>query len=167
MVCAQDAGTAVSVAAADSPNGWHSKSILMGGRVGWRRRGEGRGWGCGVQWDWAGLCQTHSATQPARERRPTGGRTLAGKRSHGDWVTTELDQGCGKQHLLNTLARSQSHTHKHMQTHQRTLRPCSCTQRVTKGNLREDWGRQLGTRQFQTNACLYLLASWHWVERGF
>lgn len=99
---------AVSVAAADSHNGWHSKSILMGGWV--RQRGGG-------VWDWAGLRRTHSAPQPVRQRLSTGGRTLAGKRSHGDWVTTELDQGCGKQHLLSTLAHSQSHTHINTPAH--------------------------------------------------
>lgn len=154
MVCTQDAGPAVSVAAADCHDGWHSKSILMGGCVG-QGGGQGKRWG---KWG-LDLRQTHSASQ---------GETVDGwENTRREELTRRLSYHGIRSGLWETAPPEHAHTLSFTQTHPgahsgRTL-PHTKKKRVTQGNLREDWGRQLGTRQFQTNACLYLLASWHMV----
>lgn len=56
----------------------------------------------------------------------------------------------------HTCTLSVTHTYKHAGAHSGRTRT---HKGVTRGNLWEDWGRQLGTRQFQTNTRLYLSAS--------
>jgi len=100
MVCAQDASGDVSAAAAAGSQSWHSKPIRAS------RCAEGPGGLTGE------VAATHTHIQTHTNAAPMGGRALAERRSHGDWVTAELDQSCGNQHLVR-----HTHTYTHTRVH--------------------------------------------------